>query len=342
MSWRTALPRAPAPRAPRRPSRWIMASIALVGLNCLRSMTSPNASMFGASIAASRAASRAWPSSSPRSPASIQPIAHVTSSRELPVMCGTWNRSRTTVTPARGTGSSVPGPSSPSPKCSDLNLRPRSAGVTWSNSGVSASYISAWASAPGRADRPVLAGGDDVARGGGVVVGGGRRRGKGERRRGERGDPGHPRHATFRRDPRHAACLAGTARTARGLHARVCAGARSGDRGAWGAGARGRRRRHGARTRPRGPARSPSPCAPEAIWGAADRGFPAASVLKAMLLVAYARGHGDRAFTAAEQALLDPMIRRSDNPAANELFTRVGPTGLRAWPAPPAWAGSRR
>ena len=63
-------------------------------------------------------------------------------------MCGTLKRSRTTVTPARGSGSTVPGPSSPSPKCSDLNLVRRSLGVTWSNSGVSASYISACWSAP--------------------------------------------------------------------------------------------------------------------------------------------------------------------------------------------------
>ena len=105
--------------------------------------------MFGASIAASRAASRACASSSPRSSPRIHPIAHVTSSRELPVMCGTLNRSRTTVTPARGTASGVPGPSSPSPKLSDLNLLIRSASVTLSNSGVSASYISACESAPG-------------------------------------------------------------------------------------------------------------------------------------------------------------------------------------------------
>ena len=104
--------------------------------------------MFGASIAASRAASRAWASSSARSCASSQPIAHVTSSRDWPVMCGTLKRSRTTVTPARGSGSTVPGPSSPSPKCSDLNLVRRSLGVTWSKSGVSASYISACWSAP--------------------------------------------------------------------------------------------------------------------------------------------------------------------------------------------------
>ena len=88
------------------------------------------------------------------------------------------------------------------------------------------------------------------------------------------------------------------------------------------------------------------------FWGEGeDRVFPAASVLKAMLLVAYARAHDDRAFTAAEKALLNPMIRRSDNPAANELFTRVGPSGLRRLaraahmgrfsPVSPVWGNSR-
>ena len=150
-------------------------------------------------------------------------------------MCGTLKRSRTIVTPARGTLSATPGPSSSSPKRSDLNFVSRSAAVTWSKSGVSASYISAWASAPaGGGTEPVLAGRDDVARGGGVVVGGGGSRGKGERRRGERGDPGHPRHAIARggygaahaaRDwpprrsrrcwPRARRCVAPLARTAR-------------------------------------------------------------------------------------------------------------------------------
>src|SRR3954469_17674513 len=55
-----------------------------------------------------------------------------------------------------------------------------------------------------------------------------------------------------------------------------------------------------------------------------DRVFPSASVLKAMLLVAYARHARDRPFTAAERALLSPMIRRSDNAAASTIFTRVG------------------
>ena len=149
MSWRTARPAAPAERSAASPSRWMIRSTSGVGVYCLRLITSPNASMFGASIAASRAASRACASSSPRSSARIQPIAHVTSSRVCPVMCGTLKRSRTIVTPGRGTGSTVPGPSSPRPKFADLNLVCRSAAVTWSNSGVSASYISAWASAPG-------------------------------------------------------------------------------------------------------------------------------------------------------------------------------------------------
>ena len=108
-------------------------------------------------------------------------------------MCGTLNRSRTTVTPARGIASTrARARPRRRPNCSDLNFVSRSASVTWSNSGVSASYICACASAPGGGGtRPVLAGRDDVARGGGVVVGRGRGRGKGECRRGERGDPGH-------------------------------------------------------------------------------------------------------------------------------------------------------
>ena len=93
-----------------------------------------------------------------------------------PVMCGTLKRSRTIVTPARGTGSTRPRPVLADAEALGLELR--HAGrrrVTWSNSGVSASYISACSSAPARRrHRPVLAGRDDVARGGGVVVGGGR------------------------------------------------------------------------------------------------------------------------------------------------------------------------
>jgi hypothetical protein len=67
-------------------------------------------------------------------------------------------------------------------------------------------------------------------------------------------------------------------------------------------------------------------------WGwHATRIFPAASVLKAMLLVAYldlpsvrARALGPR-----DRALLGPMIRRSDNAAAGTVLGAVGPSRLR-------------
>jgi beta-lactamase class A len=60
-----------------------------------------------------------------------------------------------------------------------------------------------------------------------------------------------------------------------------------------------------------------------------DRVFPSASVLKAMLLVAYARQARAREFTASERALLGPMIRRSDNDAASTIFVRVGVSRLQ-------------
>jgi hypothetical protein len=68
-------------------------------------------------------------------------------------------------------------------------------------------------------------------------------------------------------------------------------------------------------------------------WGwHASRTFPSASVLKAMLLVAYldlpsvrARPLGPR-----DHALLAPMIRRSDNSSAGRVLGLVGPSRLRA------------
>ncbi|MDA0182636.1 class A beta-lactamase-related serine hydrolase, partial [Solirubrobacter phytolaccae] len=82
-----------------------------------------------------------------------------------------------------------------------------------------------------------------------------------------------------------------------------------------------------------------------------DRAFPSASVLKAMLLVAYTRSARDRSLRADEKRLLNPMIRRSDNAATNVLFTRVGTGGLRRLartagmtrfkPASPIWGNSR-
>jgi Beta-lactamase enzyme family len=61
------------------------------------------------------------------------------------------------------------------------------------------------------------------------------------------------------------------------------------------------------------------------------RTVPAASVLKAMLLVAYldrpsVRG---RALTRADRRLLEPMVRRSDNVTATRVRDVVGAAGLR-------------
>jgi beta-lactamase class A len=82
-----------------------------------------------------------------------------------------------------------------------------------------------------------------------------------------------------------------------------------------------------------------------------DRVFASASVLKAMLLVAYTRSAPDRRLRAEEKRLLDPMIRRSDNAATNVLFSRVGTRGLRRLaktagmtrfrPASPVWGNSQ-
>jgi beta-lactamase class A len=81
------------------------------------------------------------------------------------------------------------------------------------------------------------------------------------------------------------------------------------------------------------------------------RPYPSASVVKAMLLVAYPRSARDRPLRADEKRLLDPMIRKSDNAATNVIFTRVGTTGLkrlaktagmaRFKPASPIWGNSQ-
>jgi beta-lactamase class A len=65
------------------------------------------------------------------------------------------------------------------------------------------------------------------------------------------------------------------------------------------------------------------------LWGwRVDRQFPSASVLKAMLLVAYLRHVGARPLRESERALLTPMIRRSDNAAATEIRRRIGDAAL--------------
>jgi beta-lactamase class A len=68
-------------------------------------------------------------------------------------------------------------------------------------------------------------------------------------------------------------------------------------------------------------------------WGWHDQQtFPSASVLKAMLLVAYLdRGSvRHRRLGRSDRALLDPMIRRSNNAAASTVMGIVGTGGLRA------------
>lgn len=60
-----------------------------------------------------------------------------------------------------------------------------------------------------------------------------------------------------------------------------------------------------------------------------DRGYVSASVVKAMLLVAYLR-QIDRYPIAAERAVLGPMIARSKNKDATEIYRRVGDAGLIA------------
>src|SRR4051812_2279268 len=61
------------------------------------------------------------------------------------------------------------------------------------------------------------------------------------------------------------------------------------------------------------------------------RTLPSASVLKAMLLVAYLNEHSvrHRELRPRERALLAPMIRRSDNSAASAIFGQVGTRRLR-------------
>jgi Beta-lactamase enzyme family len=58
------------------------------------------------------------------------------------------------------------------------------------------------------------------------------------------------------------------------------------------------------------------------------RTVPAASVLKAMLLVAYLDRARSRPLNGRDLALLDPMVRRSDNVTATRVRDIVGAAGL--------------
>ncbi|MGH2912782.1 MAG: serine hydrolase [Solirubrobacteraceae bacterium] len=70
---------------------------------------------------------------------------------------------------------------------------------------------------------------------------------------------------------------------------------------------------------------------PHRLWGwRMSRTVPSASVLKAMLLVAYLDDPRvrNRRLTAADHRLIDPMIQRSDNAAATRVLGFVGPAGV--------------
>jgi beta-lactamase class A len=61
------------------------------------------------------------------------------------------------------------------------------------------------------------------------------------------------------------------------------------------------------------------------LWGRTpDRVVRSASVVKALVLVAQLRSARDRALTTEERALLDPMVRKSDNDATSVLVARLG------------------
>jgi hypothetical protein len=72
-------------------------------------------------------------------------------------------------------------------------------------------------------------------------------------------------------------------------------------------------------------------CTEQRQWAShATKGVPAASLLKAILLVAYLNRPDvrDRALTAQDFRLIGPMIRRSDDPAAVRVLALVGASGV--------------
>jgi hypothetical protein len=90
------------------------------------------------------------------------------------------------------------------------------------------------------------------------------------------------------------------------------------------------------------------------LWGYhRTEGVHSASVVKALLLVAYLNDPRvrSRRLTAADHRLIDPMIRRSDNVAANKVLAYVGADRVRRTAArvgmrrfelnPRVWGGSR-
>jgi zinc D-Ala-D-Ala dipeptidase len=90
-------------------------------------------------------------------------------------------------------------------------------------------------------------------------------------------------------------------------------------------------------------------------WGRMHRFAPrrvyvSASLVKAMLLVAYLRGIGNRAPDAGERASLGPMITESSNDAADAIYHRVGDgalyrlahlVGMRSFSVAGYWGNAR-
>jgi Beta-lactamase enzyme family len=84
------------------------------------------------------------------------------------------------------------------------------------------------------------------------------------------------------------------------------------------------------------------------VGRAMDRRYPSASVIKAMLMLTYLRQSSvrDRPLRADERALIEPMIRRSDNDTATRIRNMVGndaivrlarAAGMRRFAIHPAW-----
>ncbi len=85
---------------------------------------------------------------------------------------------------------------------------------------------------------------------------------------------------------------------------------------------------------------------------AVDRSYASASLIKAMLLVAYLEraARDGRPISTADQSRLDPMIRVSDNESATGTYRRLGPepvqdlarrAGMRAFAIGGEWATAR-
>jgi Beta-lactamase enzyme family len=84
------------------------------------------------------------------------------------------------------------------------------------------------------------------------------------------------------------------------------------------------------------------------VGRAMDRRYPSASVIKAMLMLTYLRQPSvrNRPLRADERALIEPMIRRSDNDTATTIRNMVGneaivrfarAAGMRRFSIHPAW-----